>query len=115
MEGEDGGRQQVVVMHKATFLATLIGDKGLRATFATQAIREVRLFVNILVNKGFNTVTSTVPDCLIMSSYLRNHKYSSGNSQQVISTESLENFTHTLILSHSLIGPLHSSSGDQNG
>lgn len=37
MEGEDGGRQQVVVMHRATFLAAaLIGSKGQRATFAVQ-------------------------------------------------------------------------------
>lgn len=32
MEGEDRGRQQVVVMHRATFLATLTGDGGPRAT-----------------------------------------------------------------------------------
>lgn len=45
MEGEDGGRQQVVVMHRATFLATLIGNKRLRATFATKA-----MFAKILAN-----------------------------------------------------------------
>lgn len=31
-EGGDVGRQQVVVMHRATFLATLIRNKGLRVT-----------------------------------------------------------------------------------
>lgn len=39
MEGGDGGRQQVVVMHRATFLSTLIGIKGLRANDATQVLR----------------------------------------------------------------------------
>jgi len=34
MEGGDGGRQQVVVMHRATFLATLSGNKGGRETVA---------------------------------------------------------------------------------
>lgn len=33
-EGGDGGRQQVVVMHRATFLATLISNKGLRVIFS---------------------------------------------------------------------------------
>ena len=38
MEGGDGGRQQVVVMHRATFLATQNSNKGLTATFTTQGI-----------------------------------------------------------------------------
>lgn len=49
MEGEDRGRQQVVVMHKATFLATLMGNWGPGATFAIGVIRgEECVFVKIL-------------------------------------------------------------------
>lgn len=47
-EGGDRGRQQVVVMHKATFLAALMGDGGPRATFAMPAIREECVFAKIL-------------------------------------------------------------------
>lgn len=39
MEGEDRGRQQVVVMHRATFLATLTGDGGPRATSIRALVR----------------------------------------------------------------------------
>lgn len=48
MEGEDRGRQQVVVMHKATFLATLMGNQGPGATVARQVIREECAFVKML-------------------------------------------------------------------
>lgn len=38
MKGGDGGRQQVVVMHRATFLATLIANEGLGDTFTKQVV-----------------------------------------------------------------------------
>lgn len=52
MEGEDRGRQQVVVMHKATFLAALMGNGGPGATFAMRAIREECAFVKMLTKAG---------------------------------------------------------------
>lgn len=48
MEGEDRGRQQVVVVHKATVLAAPMGDRGTaRATVARGVIREECAFVKM--------------------------------------------------------------------
>lgn len=58
MEGGDGGRQQVVVMHRATFLATL-SNKGLRATSVTPGMeRGVGGLTKAYVNLGTQTLIS---------------------------------------------------------
>ena len=58
MEGGDGGRQQVVVMHRATFLATR-SNKGLRATSVMPRMkRGLGGLTKAYVNLGTQTLTS---------------------------------------------------------
>lgn len=65
MEGEDGGRQQVVVMHTATFLATVISNKGLSYLCTANNVSWFRKKTeNLCENEGFKPARGTVP-CLL--------------------------------------------------